>query len=336
MANVFRMFLFSPIAVVYGFIIWMRNQLFDFKILKQKEFSAPVVVIGNLEMGGSGKTPMSDYLIDKLNHSCEIAYISRGYKRKSNGFVLATNQSGLYDLGDEAYMIFKKWGEKIVLAVDSDRRRAISKILEAHPEINLILLDDAMQHRWVKPRVIIQLSTFYKPFFNNYLFPIGTLRDFAMEFKRSDFLIFTKSPSADQENLDKISAEMFASGLFHPFIFVSDIQYLKPVNCNGKTLTEGEKVVAISGLAKNEIFFQQVKNEFSVLKYISKPDHYRYLPGFFEMENIAEANIICPEKDFYKLIAIAPKPERIYYLPISIQIFPEQKFISQLDEAIRN
>ena len=328
------MLLFFPIAFVYGAIVWIRNRLFDIGFLNQTSFAFPTIVIGNLEMGGSGKTPMSDFLISNFSEKYKIAYLSRGYKRNSSGFILATENSSIDDLGDEAYMIAKKWQGKIVLAVDSDRVHGIKKIMELHPEINLFLLDDAMQHRWVKPKICIQLSPVYFPFFKNSIFPIGTLRDLKSESSRADFLIFTKSLTADVDQLEDISAEMNLLGYKNPNIFVSSIYYKAPVNHLNNRLQNKSKVVAIAGLANNNSFFEKVKTEFSVQKVISKPDHYRYLPDFFKKENLVGKTILCTEKDYHKILTIAPKPELIYYQPIAIQIFPEANLLSKLEAAI--
>jgi tetraacyldisaccharide 4'-kinase len=330
------MLLFFPFAFIYGAIVWVRNRLFDLGFLNQTSFPFPTIAIGNLEMGGSGKTPMSDFLISNFSEKYKIAYLSRGYKRNSTGFILATENSSIEDLGDEAYMIAKKWLGTIVLAVDSDRVNGIKKIKDLYPEINLILLDDSMQHRWVKPKICIQLSPYHLPFFKNSIFPIGTLRDLKKESSRADLIIFTKCKYANEELLDKITREMKSKGYQNDEIFVSSISYKVPVNQFNNELKTKTNVIAIAGLADNKPFFEKVNSEFSVEKVISKPDHYRYLPDFFEKENLAGKTILCTEKDFYKILAIAPKPELIYYQPIGIQIFPEKKLLSFLETSINS
>jgi len=287
-------------------------------------------------MGGSGKTPMSDFLISNFSEKYKIAYLSRGYKRKSKGFVLAKENSSIDDLGDEAYMIAQKWRSQIILAVDSDRVNGIKKIIELHPETSLIILDDAMQHRWVKPKICIQLSPGAFPFYKNSIFPIGTLRDLKAESKRADYIVFTKNTNANEATLKAISLEMKELNYRNSNIFISSIVYKSPVNYLNIELKPETELVAIAGLADNKPFFEKVNSYFSVQKVISKPDHYRYLPNFFEIERLHEKTILCTEKDFYKILAIAPRPELIYYQPIVIQLFPEQKFLSDLDAAIRS
>jgi len=277
---------------------------------------------------------MSDFLIQNLRKKYKIAYLSRGYKRKSSGFLFADEQSSVDDLGDEAFMLAQKWKGEILIAVDSDRRRGIETIKQKFPKTELFILDDAMQHRWVRPSVCIQLSPFRYPFFKNFIFPSGTLRDLCSEVSRADLLIFTKADQANQANLDKIKSKFKNHVKSELPIFVSSIQYGLPLNLKRETITEGSEVIAVAGLASNISFFEKVKSRFSVLKCVSKPDHYRYLPDFFEQENLSASTILCTEKDFYKIIAIAPQPELVFYLPISIQIFPEQKFLATLDEAI--
>jgi len=336
MTNVFRLLLFSPIAFIYTIVVWIRNRLFDVGFLNQTSFPIPIISIGNLEFGGSGKTPMSDFLISKLSERYKIAYLSRGYKRNSKGFILANSNSKIEDLGDEAYMIAQKWQSKIILGVDSDRVNGIHKIKELHPEIDLFLLDDAMQHRWIKPKICIQLSPGFFPFFKNSIFPIGSLRDLKGESKRADFIVFTKNKVANEETINAISLEMGKLGYNTSSIFVSSVLYGSPVNYQTNSLEPRSKIIAIAGLADNIPFFEKARSEFSVQKVISKPDHYRYLPDFFESEGLHEKTILCTEKDFYKILAIAQKPELIYYQPIDIQIYPEQKFLSNLEAAIHH
>lgn len=334
MAKILRMILLWPVALVYRTIIFVRNRFFDAGIFHSKSFPVPVVCIGNLEVGGSGKTPTADFIIKNLGQKHKIAYLSRGYKRKSKGFILANPSSTIEDLGDEAYLIYKKWRNQIVLAVDSDRRRGIQKIMDLHPETSFILLDDGMQHRWVKPKLLIQLTPFVKPFFKNSLLPFGRLRDHPREYRRSDALVFTKAPFATALQLNKAENELAQAGFELKPIFVSALHYGKPINIKGEILPEKTEVVAVAGLASNLSFFDWVEKHHVVQNRISKPDHYRYLPGFFSQYQINHQIVLTSEKDYHKLVALAPEPAQVYYLPIEMEIYPEKPFLDSIESLL--
>ncbi len=315
-------------------VVFLRNLLFDWQWLSSKSFPVPVVCVGNLEMGGSGKTPMIDLLIEYFHKKKKIACISRGYGRKSTGFVLADGQSQPDDLGDEPFQIFSKWQDYIVFAVDEDRVRGIENLLRLHPDLDLILMDDGMQHRWVNPRITLQLSPFRKPFFNNFLFPAGTLREFPSECKRAQFLIFTKSKSPNEEKRESMQRELSARHLPAGKVFLSEVISEPARNREGELPPRDCRPVAVAGLASNLDFFEKVKSEYLVERCISKPDHYRYLPDFFEKEGLKGKTVICPEKDFHKIVCLAPQPELVYYIPIRTRIFPEDEFWAALEKSI--
>lgn len=334
MAKILRMILLWPLALGYESIIFIRNRLFDAGIFHSKSFPVPVVCIGNLEVGGSGKTPTADFIIKNLGNKYKIAYLSRGYKRKSNGFVLANPNSKLEDLGDEAFLIYRKWMDRIVLAVDSNRQRGIKRIMELHPETQFILLDDGMQHRWVKSKLLIQLTPFVKPFFRNALLPWGRLRDHPREYRRSDLILFTKAPFASDSQLSKAKNELQSAGFEEKPTFVSALHYGKPINNQQQVLPEKSEVVAVAGLASNLSFFDWVEKHYSVQNRISKPDHFRYLPDFFSKYQINQQIILTTEKDYHKLAALAPDPSRVYYLPIEMEIFPEKPFLNSIESLL--
>ena len=152
-----------PISLIYGLVIYIRNRLYDNQIiLKSASFKIPIITIGNITVGGTGKTPHTEYLIETLSPQFKVATLSRGYKRKSKGFVLATIESTTLEIGDEPRQIKQKFPETIV-AVDGNRARGIKKLLELHPDLDVILLDDAFQHRKVSTNMSILLIDYSKP-----------------------------------------------------------------------------------------------------------------------------------------------------------------------------
>ncbi|HPI10011.1 MAG TPA: tetraacyldisaccharide 4'-kinase [Catalimonadaceae bacterium] len=334
MANVFRIIFFSPLAWLYGGILRLRHRLYDSN--RKERFESPVttVGIGNLELGGSGKTPMADFLISHFSKKLPVAYLSRGYKRISEGFQLAGPTSTVTELGDEAYQIFSRWKSNLTVAVDSDRKNGILEILRRKPETRLILLDDAMQHLRVKPTLNILLTPASRPFFRNYLVPAGSLRDITEAYKKADLVVFTKSAQANDETLRSLQIIWKQNQLEPKPLFVSSLVYKTAVNKDGTVLSSNEPVFCVAGLASNLLFFEHCLKNFSVKKCLSKPDHYRYLGDFFQTESLAESTVLTTEKDFQKLLNIAPHPEKIFYLPIEIQIHPEADFLATIEKGI--
>lgn len=165
-------FILLPMSKLYGLGVGVRNIMFKWHILKQRKFDVPVIVIGNIAAGGTGKTPHTEYVINLLKYNYHIGMISRGYKRNTKGFVLATSRSTPLDIGDEPYQIFQKFGREVSVAVCENRCEGIEELLRIDPEINLIVLDDAFQHRYVKPTVSIVLTEFNRPIFMDRLLPL--------------------------------------------------------------------------------------------------------------------------------------------------------------------
>ncbi|HSG67548.1 MAG TPA: tetraacyldisaccharide 4'-kinase, partial [Bacteroidales bacterium] len=186
--------LLLPFALLYGLIMAVRGKLFDWRILPSESFSIPVICVGNLSYGGTGKTPMVEYIIRLLYNEKKIATLSRGYKRKSRGFVLANAESTFEEIGDEPLQYKTKF-TSLEVAVHERRRKGIKNLMQAFPDLNLVLLDDAYQHRYVRPGLTILMTDFHKLYVNDYPIPAGTLREFRSASKRADIIIVTKTPS---------------------------------------------------------------------------------------------------------------------------------------------
>jgi tetraacyldisaccharide 4'-kinase len=334
MANVFRIIFFSPLALLYGGILRLRHRKYDGNQEERFQPPVPTVSIGNLELGGSGKTPMADFLIRHFSGKLPIAYLSRGYKRASKGFQIATPGSTVAELGDEAFQIHSKWKHKVTVAVDANRKHGILEILRQKPETRMILLDDAMQHLRVKPTLNILLTPASRPFFRNHLLPAGTLRDIPEAYKKADVVVFTKAVLANDETLKSLQTLWDKNNLDPKPLFVSSLIYKQAVNKDGIGLVQNQPVDCVAGLASNQMFFDYCSKNFSVKKCLSKPDHYRYLGDFFETEALTESTVLTTEKDFQKLLTIAPHPEKIFYLPIEIQIHPEADFLATIEKGI--
>ncbi|MBQ5409887.1 MAG: tetraacyldisaccharide 4'-kinase, partial [Muribaculaceae bacterium] len=186
--------LLTPLSWIYGAGVWLRQVGFNTGLLKQEEFDVPVVTIGNVTVGGTGKTPHVEYIVSRLCRKYEIAVLSRGYKRHTKGFVLASDNLSPVDLGDEPYQIYRKFRGMVTVAVCEDRRQGIKNLLRINPEINLVILDDAMQHRYVKPRVSVVMIDYNRPPYEDKLLPLGSLREPADRILKCDMVVVTKCP----------------------------------------------------------------------------------------------------------------------------------------------
>ena len=346
-----------PLSWLYGLGVGIRNKLFDWKILPVETFNVPVISIGNLAVGGTGKTPHTEYLIRLLSGKYRIAVLSRGYKRKSSGFVLAGENADSRSIGDEPCQMHRKF-PAILVAVDTDRRRGIRNLLnlpkDQKPEV--ILLDDAFQHRYVKPSLFILLTDSRRPFYDDYLLPAGRLRESAKNYRRADVVIFTKCP-----NVDCFATSWLAmTGHDSKSLYQTSFRYksLLPVfpknNSNPKESIEKLKeescsFLVLAGLARPEDMIQYLEKYTSDLHSMIYPDHHDFsrkdIVDITEKFNaIRNKNklIITSEKDAVRLMNNSYIQEEIkdlmYYLPIEV-VFKsgqEELFIQKIEDHVRN
>lgn len=355
--NLISTLLLYPASKIFGLGVAVRNLMFKWHILKQREFNVPVVVVGNLAVGGTGKTPHVEYIIDLLKYKYKIGMISRGYKRKTKGFVLATDRSTPLDIGDEPYQIYQKFGRDISVAVCEDRCTGIEELLRIEPKINLIVLDDAFQHRYVKPTVSIVLTDFNSPVFNDSMMPYGRLREPMSAIYRADMVVVTKCP----EQLKAIEYRIFKNSLkLFPYqgLFFSSIQYapLKPLFPGEafqppylEWLTEADTVLAVSGIANPRPFIRHLRSYHAKVKVRHYPDHHNFtrrdLDGLLKYFNELSGErklIITTEKDAVRLINNPYFPRELkdctYYLPVSVKFDPHnvETFDDELQKLLLN
>ncbi|WP_420602492.1 tetraacyldisaccharide 4'-kinase [Flagellimonas sp.] len=303
-----------PFSLIYTLVVFVRNFLYDVGFFKSASYKTPTICVGNLSVGGTGKTPMIEYLVRLLKNR-NIAVLSRGYKRKSKGFLLAGPEILVEDLGDEPFQIHKKFPE-IMVAVDADRRNGITK-LESLIKPDMILLDDAFQHRRVKPKFSILLTAHNNLFVDDWYLPTGDLRDSKLEAKRADIIIVTKCPDQlSQEEKSKIS-ERIRPNPNQQILFCS-LKYDDLVkNGSGKNLElkelKGKKVALVTGIANPEPLISHLKSielEFHHFKY---GDHH-----YFSEQEMAQFKkfeiVLTTEKDYVRLEG---KVENLYYLEIA-------------------
>lgn len=289
-----------------------------------------MVSVGNLSVGGTGKTPMIMYLIEHfLQNNYKVATLSRGYGRKTKGFRLCGETDHPGTVGDEPYTYFLRYGNRITVAVGEDRALAIPFILAERPETDIILLDDAFQHRTVKPLFQILLTTQGRPFWRDFVLPSGLLREARQGYRRADVLVITKSEKDYQDSM--------LQTLSLP-VFKTYVEYAPPRLFRGTELKR--KVIAIAGLADNRPFFEHVASRFPVMGSFDYPDHYRYKPS--DIERIKrqlddDTMLLTTEKDAVKLMRIdALQSFSCAYIPINFKFHEnEERFLNRLEESLK-
>lgn len=328
--NFLRKILF-PFSILYGFITTIRNFLFDKGILRSYSFEVPVIAVGNLSVGGTGKTPQIEYLIRLLAPNYKIATLSRGYKRKSEGFVLADANSTAEILGDEPFQIYQKFPQ-IKVAVDADRKNGIEKLLSLKDTPEVILLDDAFQHRRVKAGFYILLSAYDDLFCDDFLLPTGNLRESRKGAKRADLIIITKCPKdlseiAQQNIKNKIGLEV---PIYFSYIDYDDLVYNQNVSKKVSEIKSLDKLV-IAGIAKPEPFFNFLENKDDII--LQFPDHHHFTETDIKSIKYSAMNniIITTEKDYVRLNKYHLKS--LFYLPIKSSFISNRE---ELDNKILN
>ena len=314
--NLLRKLLF-PFAILYGVITSIRNFLFDRGIFKSYSFDLPIIAVGNLSVGGTGKTPQIEYLIRLLSDKYKVATLSRGYKRESKGFILAQTNSTAKILGDEPYQFFEKF-KNILVAVDADRKNGIEHLLKQKNKPDVILLDDAFQHRKVKAGFYILLTSYGELFSDDFILPTGNLRESRSGAKRANVVIVTKCPSVlsfeQQNDIRKRLKLSTNQELYFTFIEYDDFVFGGNQKIDVSQIKKSSKTL-VAGIAKPQPFFDYLQNEMDVC--LTFPDHHNFSDkDILEIKKLAKNNkIITTEKDFVRLKGSLPN-EQLFYLPI--------------------
>jgi tetraacyldisaccharide 4'-kinase len=339
MIKIARFIFLFPLSLLYGFVISFRNTLFDWKIIKSREFSLPVFSIGNITVGGTGKTPHTEYLANLLKDEYKVAVISRGYKRKTKGFRYVENDATTLEVGDEPLQIKTNLPE-ISVAVENRRVKGIKKLIEDMQRLNAIIMDDGFQHRYVKPGVSILLMDYYRPFTRDYLLPYGRLRDKIHEKRRANIIIVTKTP----KDVKPINRRIISKSLKpYPYqeIFYTTYHYgmIKPVfrdiPASNPQITKNSMVLLVTGLADPGTFKQHIKNFTNNVVHLRYPDHYTYknkdiqkIAKKFDHLEGDDKFILTTQKDAIRLREIEIDNEirkRLFYIPINVQFLDDSE-----------
>lgn len=343
LAKMSRMLLY-PLSLIYGAVVYVRNRMFDMGVLKERQFDIPVVGVGNIAVGGTGKTPHVEYLVEKLSYHYNIAVLSRGYKRHTKGFMLATRKSTPVEIGDEPYQIFRKFGCKLPVAVCENRVKGIRKLREECPQVNLIILDDSFQHRYVKPTVSIVLTEYNRPVFSDHLLPYGHMREPVSALGRADLVIVSKCP----ENVTPRDFMLYTTKLnllHYQKTFFTTLEYGQLVSVfprqassvppSLRWLTNEDMVLSVAGIANPRPFVRYIKRHKAKVWVDIYPDHHNFTKKDFahlvaRFDKMPSKNkfIVTTEKDAVRLANKPDFPEKlkphIYYLPVRVGVLRDE------------
>ncbi len=327
--GILRKILF-PFALLYGMVVYLRNWCYDRGIFKSHSVLVPSICIGNLSVGGTGKTPMVAYLIELLKDQYSVGVLSRGYKRKSKGFTQANALSGVEDLGDEPFLLFRNHPE-IALAVDANRHLGILQMLNFSPKPELILLDDAFQHRRINPGFFILLTAYGDLYPDDFYLPTGNLRDHKNQAGRADIIIVTKCP----EDISEVERKYISEKLKpepHQKLFFSYIKYdtmLRGRDSLHLSTLGNEEFCLVTGIANPKPLAVHLKSIGLQFEHLQFPDHHFFTET--DLRNLrSKKRIVTTEKDFVRL---ENRIDNLFYLPITMGFVSEK---TVFDTAVRD
>lgn len=320
--------LLLPFTAIYASIMTIRNWLYDKHFLRQTAFGKPVICVGNITVGGTGKTPFAEFLLKHLDgHRVGIA--SRGYGRKTRGLVVGDSRSTAAQIGDEPFQMMQKFHVPVVVA--EDRSAAINHLIDSE-KVDVVVMDDGFQHRSSKPSMSIVMADYARPMWHDWTFPAGNMREPWRGYKRADIVVVNKCPldmSVDERNS---IAKHFAP---HTQLFFAGIGYGHLRNENGDVESEyPQKAVVVAGIGRPQPFFDEIAQHCSNVKTMTFADHHAFDEGDIDAmiaaaEVLGGADIVMTEKDFSRLAARPMLKERLttsdfvaktLYLPIELKI----------------
>ena len=338
----------APLALLYRLVVAFRHHLFDWGVLKSEKFDIPIICIGNITVGGTGKTPMAEMLIAYMSRTHRVALLSRGYGRRTKGYFEAECDAHYRDVGDEPLQIKRKFPETLVVVCEK-RREAIKRMRAEHPEITLIIMDDGFQHRYVDPKINVLMVDSTRPIQSDKMLPLGSLRDLPDQLYRAHYFIVTKCP----EQMAPIDRRILRTVLIkyaYQQIYFTRFENFTPRALYPEEATEPlvrrRKVIALSGIGNPKPFLSTLHEWYEVVEEVTLKDHHVYrvsdmthLVGLLQQH--PDAVILTTEKDAVKLCRPKRVPaevrSRLYYMPINITFIEDSAtdLLKKLEEDVK-
>ncbi len=332
----------TPFSWLYGEITDIRNYGYDKGFFACYPAPCYTISVGNLTVGGTGKTPMIEYLVRLLKNSGKIAVISRGYGRKTRGLRVADADSSAAEIGDEPLQYYRKFSGDIRVLVAEKRAEAAQKIATEFPETSIILLDDAFQHRAIERHTNILLTDYHRLFYDDLPFPAGNLRERKKGSCRADIIMVTKSPRdlsplLKEDIIDRI--RRYAGS--KPSVFFSSVAYGAELPFAGSLMaSDYPRLAGLSGLAQNSVFRQFIRDKYGIIDFSGFPDHHDYTIHDLLKTGIADEKglaLLTTEKDMVKLMPLALQlgvAERCFYIPVEVAIHEKERFDSLIVHSL--
>jgi tetraacyldisaccharide 4'-kinase len=335
--------LLYPLSLIYGVITSIRNFLYDTGFLASTEFPFPVICVGNITVGGTGKTPHTEYIAGLLVENYKVATLSRGYKRKTRDFRIASSEASVSEIGDEPMQIFRNYPD-VLVTVDRKRVHGVNIILEEHPDIEVIILDDAFQHRSITPGFSVLLSDYERLISRDYMLPYGNLRESKQNMRRADIILITKSP----ENISPIQRRIIVKEIDKsPYqnLYFTSFRYKPPVpvfeerseNMKPETADSASSgIVLITGIANPKPLKEYLENSFHEILHLSFDDHHNFnekdiaaIASAYDNLKSESRYLFTTEKDAVRLREFTniaePFRSAFFYVPVGIFFLNEDK-----------
>jgi tetraacyldisaccharide 4'-kinase len=333
--------LLLPFSLIYGLIVYIRNWMFDKNLFRSATFNLPIICIGNLSVGGTGKSPMVEFLIGKLQRKFRLAVLSRGYKRKTRGYALAGPQSTALEIGDEPMQFFNKFPD-LTIAVGEERMVAIPQLLHDKPDTRVIILDDAFQHRWVLAGFNILLTDYNNLFTRDWFLPTGDLRDLKKSARRADIIVVTKCPP-DLSLAEKNQLTKEIKPTVKQQIFFSAISYGQPyqvITRENWKMNKSTEVLLISGIANPGPLKKHLEEKFNGYDELAYSDHHiftiddlNFILKRFNQIQSPEKILLTTEKDAVRLQKFSQQLRDLPFFVMPIQpvfLFHEENQFTSL------
>ena len=336
--------LFAPLGLFYWVITTLRNGFYNRGIFKASKFSIPIINLGNLSVGGTGKTPHTEYLIRLLKDEYKVATLSRGFGRKERGFIIANEESTYKQIGDEPMQYYKKYGEDIKVVVEANRVKGVMDLMHEHEDTEVVLLDDAYQHRAIHRGLNILITTHDKPYFKDYILPLGDLRESRKGSSRADLVIVSKCVDFEKVKRDffihKIAPDNPQKVFFSKINYANILPFFPSQEIG---VLNGKKIILVSGIANAEPLKKYLQDKAEIIHHFNYKDHHNFKPedlrdihGIFGKFADRDPIILTTEKDAMRLIVHEFEEELKnypwYYQSIEIEIDRKEEF----DQIIKN
>ena len=344
-----KRFLLAPASWIYKAAVTLRHRLFDWGVLKSVRFDIPIICIGNITVGGTGKTPMAEMIIGYMSRNHRVALLSRGYGRRTKGYREVERSSHYRDVGDEPLQIKIKFPDALVVVCE-DRVEAIRRICAEHPDIDLIVMDDGFQHRYVDPKINVIMVDATRPIQHDEMLPLGTLRDIPEMLHRAHYFVVTKCPD-DMKPIDRrvMYKVLVTMAYQRNNVYFTRYESFKPEPLYAgaaETVPDGNEVIAMAGIGNPGPFLGELGKHYNVVDKLIFNDHHVYMKNDMrslvrKLEQHPSAVVLTTEKDAVKLMHGRNIPRlvrnRLYYIPVNISFTEgsETDFLKKLEQDVR-